>query len=257
MAKLYFIGLGLYDETSLTIQAKNAISSCKHIFAEFYTSILAGTQLDHLEKSLNTKIHVVGREFVEKDPDRMLEYAQKEDTAFLVAGDPMVATTHVDLRLRAKEKNIETIVIHGTSVYSAVAICGLQIYKFGKSVSIPYPQKGYFPTSPYDVIMANKKEGLHTVLFLDIHADVNRFMSISEAIDILFAMEEKKQGQLITKDIILVGMARLGSLEPAIKAGTPEQLKAFDFGASPHILVFPGKLHEMEEEGLQAFAGLQ
>ena len=51
----------------------------------------------------------------------------------------MIATTHVDLCINAKKKGIKTRVIHAASVVSAVrGISGLQNYKFGKAVTIPF-----------------------------------------------------------------------------------------------------------------------
>lgn len=47
------------------------------------------------------------RELVESGADKILPRSEDEDVAFLVVGDPFGATTHTDLILRAKEKNIK------------------------------------------------------------------------------------------------------------------------------------------------------
>lgn len=44
---------------------------------------------------------------VENETEEILLNADKEDVAFLVVGDPFGATTHTDLILRAREKNIK------------------------------------------------------------------------------------------------------------------------------------------------------
>ena len=49
-------------------------------------------------------------------------------------------------------------------------------------------------------------------------------------------------------------MARAGSHEPVVKAGYIEEVINHDFGAPPHTLIFPGKLHFMEAEALIALA---
>lgn len=67
----------------------------------------------------------------------MIEQAVNYEVAFLVAGDPLCATTHCDLFLRAKEKKVEVKVIHNASIMNAVASCGLSLYRFGETVSIP------------------------------------------------------------------------------------------------------------------------
>lgn len=66
------------------------------------------------------------------------------------------ATTHTDLWLRAKEMGIETRVIHNASIMNAVGACGLQLYSFGQTVSIPYFREDWQPDSWYDKVAANK-----------------------------------------------------------------------------------------------------
>ena len=69
--------------------------------------------------------------------EEVLQRAKLEEISFLVVGDPLCATTHTDLILRAVERNIPYTVIHNASVMSAAASCGLQQYQFGYTVSIP------------------------------------------------------------------------------------------------------------------------
>lgn len=47
------------------------------------------------------------RELVESNADEILPNGEDENVAFLVVGDPFAATTHTDLILRAKTKNIK------------------------------------------------------------------------------------------------------------------------------------------------------
>jgi diphthine synthase len=96
----------------------------------------------------------------------------------------MISTTHADLRIRAKERGIETKIIHGSSIVSAVCgLSGLQNYRFGKSCSLPYPAKNCFPRTPLTTILSNMRQNLHTLVYLDIQPD--RYMSVHEGIDIL------------------------------------------------------------------------
>src|SRR5206468_2271352 len=92
--------------------------------------------------------------------------------AFLVGGDPMAATTHVDLRLRAASAGIPTRIVHGASILTAAAgVLGLQIYKFGRTTTIPFPSEGFGPTSPLEVILQNRSAGLHSLVLLDLRED--------------------------------------------------------------------------------------
>jgi diphthine synthase len=253
---IYFIGLGLYDEKDITLKGLEAARKCEKVFAEFYTSLLAGTTIEKVEELIGKPIKRLSREDVELNFEKIvLSEARNKDVAFLTAGDPMVATTHADLRIRAKKAGIESYVIHAPSIYSAVAITGLQIYKFGKSATVAYPEKNWFPTSHYDVIRENKERGLHTLLFLDIKADQGRYMTANEAMDILLQVEEMKGQGVFTPETLVVVLARAGSLTPTLKAGYVKDMIEEEFGRQPHILIVPGRLHIVEAEYLVEFAG--
>ena len=253
---LYFIGLGLYDEKDITLKGLETARKCEKVFAEFYTSLLAGTTIDKVEELIGKPIVRLSREDVELNFEKIvLPEAKEKDVAFLTAGDPMVATTHSDLRIRAKKAGVESYVIHAPSIYSAVAVTGLQIYKFGKSATVAYPEKNWFPTSHYDVIKENRERGLHTLLFLDIKAERNRYMMANEAMEILLQVEEMKKEGVFTPETLVVVLARAGSLNPTIRAGYVKDMINEDFGRQPHVLIVPGRLHIVEAEYLVEFAG--
>jgi len=249
---LYFIGMGLYDEKDISIRGLETIQNCSHVFLETYTSRLMGTSRERLSGFFGKEVRTMNREDVESKPDFMLKLAKNNDVAFLVCGDPMISTTHADLRIRAQKMNIPTSLIHGASISSAVCgISGLQNYRFGKSCSVPFPEKGWFPTAPLDTINSNRKLDLHTLVFLDIKKEI--YMTINQAIEIIERMAEKT-GSISPN--LFVGIARAGSFSPKVIAGNAEKLKSTDFGEPLHILVVPGSLHHIEKEYLERFAGL-
>ena len=157
---LYLIGLGLNDEKDITIKGLEAIKNCDYIYLESYTSLLLNTSIEKLEKLYGKKIIIADRELVEKKSDEILDNATQNNVAFLVVGDVFSATTHTDLFLRAKEKNIDIKIIHNTSIRTAVGDVGLELYKYGKTTSIPCFEKGFEPETPYDVIKQNKSKAL-------------------------------------------------------------------------------------------------
>jgi diphthine synthase len=55
---------------------------------------------------------------------------------------------------------------------------------------------------------------------------------------------------------LYVGIARAGSDDPQVRAGSGAVLRLVDFGPPLHILVVPADLHEMERSYLEMFAGL-
>jgi diphthine synthase len=114
------------------------------------------------------EIITADREKVEQGADEILERAKETDVAFLVVGDPFGATTHTDLLLRAKKLSIPCQVVHNASILNAVGACGLQLYSFGETVSIPFWTDTWRPISFFDKICENKKRGLHTLCLLGV-----------------------------------------------------------------------------------------
>ncbi len=242
---LTFVGLGLYDEKDITLKGLEAIRDADVVYAEFYTSPLGGKTVEKMEEVYGKRISVLERADIEENAGKgILKLAKSQKVVLLSGGDAMIATTHVDLRLRAIDMGIETRIIHAPSISSAVAgLCGLQSYKFGKSTTVAPPYKGVISEVPYDTVIANKERGLHTLLYLDIA------MSINEALRLLEAVEEKKKREVLKKSIV-VGIARAGSDKPVVKADYLNGLKSYEFGELPHVIVLPGELHFLEKEAL-------
>jgi diphthine synthase len=255
--ELVFVGLGLYDEKGLSLRGLETIKEAGMIFAELYTSLMPAFSISKLEKLSKKKISIVSRcDLEEEAGQKILEASKKGKTVLLVPGDPLVATTHVDLRIRAKKQGIRTRIIHGASIISAViGLSGLQNYKYGRSVTIPFTNNISAVETPYRVIMENKRLGLHTLCFLDIKAEEKRHMIIPHGLENLLAMNRIKRKRVVTPDTLAVGIARAGSKNPTVKADYVAGLINYDFGPAPHSLVFPDKLHFVEAEALVTLAG--
>jgi len=248
---LTFIGLGLFDKTDVSEKGLFRIRNADRVYLECYTSRLMGATREELEEYYGRPVIPLYRHDVEQDPDAMLIEAATMDVVFLCAGDPMVSTTHADLRMRAASRGIPTAIIHAASIASAICgLSGLQNYRFGKSCSLPFPQKNWFPTTPLDVILANLSQRLHTLVYLDIQDD--RYMTVPEAVALLEEMAASRNAKIP----LYVGIARAGSDEPVVRAGPAEKIHACNFGPPLHILIVPAELHDMEREYLEMFAGL-
>lgn len=76
------------------------------------------------------------------------------------------ATTHTDLVVRAKTLGIDVKVVHNASVMNAVGVCGLQLYRYGETISIPFFTETWKPDSFYEKIQKNRMLGLHTLCLL-------------------------------------------------------------------------------------------
>ena len=256
---LTFIGLGLYDERSVTVEGREALRDADRVFAEFYTSRLVGADVADLESYHGVDIEVRPREGVERDPEAILAAAEDGDAAFLTAGDTMISTTHTDLRLRAEERGIETRVIHGVTAQSAASsLTGLQNYRFGKATTLPFPYAhgdGDVPGSVIETIDANRERGLHTVVYLDIKVgtgptgpdpDHEEYMTAADAAGLL------AHGW---RDELAVVVARAGAPDAVVAADRLSALADRDFGDPLHLLVIPGALHHVEADALVGLAG--
>jgi diphthine synthase len=256
LGELVFVGLGLHDHLGISLRALEEIRAADQVFIELYTSLLPAFSMEKLTELAGKKPrNIVRKDLEEKNGEAVIEAAERGKAVLLVPGDPLIATTHVALRIAAEKKGIRTRVVHGASIVSAaIGLSGLHNYKFGRSVTIPFPDDSVSLT-PYQVIGENKKLGLHTLCLLDIKADERRYLTINDALKQLSKIEAQKKDGVVTEDSVVVGVARAGSNNPVVKAGFVKELLNFDFSEPPHTLLFVGKLHFMETEALITLAG--
>lgn len=268
---LYLIGIGLGDEQDITLKGLNAIKSCDSIYLEHYTSII-GASKEKLEELYGKEVLIASRDLVEKEAEEKLILPAKDgNVALLVVGDIFGATTHSDLLLRAKTAGVSVVPIFNVSILNAVGIVGLELYKFGKTTSIVFPDDSWYPSTPYDVIKMNKQNGLHTLCLLDIKvaeaskeelrkslltpgyvpkASKPRFMDVKTALEVLLHIEEEKKEGIISLDTLAIGLARIGHDDFKIVSAQVKDLLSVDFGLPLHSLIIPGDLHHIEEEAL-------
>ncbi len=263
---LYLIGIGLIDEKDITLRGLELVKKASKAYLESYTSLLQCSK-DDLEKLYGKEVILADRDLVEKEADKILDEAASSDVAFLVIGDPMSATTHLDLQTRAIERGVVVEVVHNASVMTAVGVVGLELYKFGKTTSIVFPQEGWDVQSHYDVVKENLARGLHTLCLLDIKVkepskdslkkgadqqfEAARFMTVNQAVESLLSIEKKRGEEVFTDETLCIGCARIGASDMRVKSGTAKELLEMDFGGPLHSLIVPGKLHFMEEEALK------
>lgn len=266
---LHIIGLGLGDERDISLRGLLLVKSASTVFLEAYTSIL-GASHSALEDLYQRPITVADREFVEERSDIILSAAAKPGgAAFLVVGDPFGATTHSDLWLRARERGIHVNVIHNASIINAVAVTGLQIYRFGQIISLCFWTETDKPTSYYPKLIANRKEGLHTLCLLDIkvkepsleslargkrHYEPSCYMSIKQAVEQLLLIDNMLGAGELNFESMAVGVARIGQPGQLIVFASLRRLLSIDFGEPLHSLIVPARnLHFHEVDVLRCF----
>lgn len=265
---LFIVGLGLGDERDVTVRGLEAIKSCDKVFLEMYTSILR-VDKSRLEAYYGKEVVVADRNMVESEAEQIYEPAKEGNVAMLVVGDPVCATTHTDMMIRAKEFGVKVELIHNASAMGAAGCCGLQLYNFGQTVSIPFFDDNWRPTSFYPKIKYNRGGGMHTLCLLDIKVKEPdfeamkkgrtvflppRYMSVNTAAEQLIEAEEKHgEGAYNPKETLCVGLARLGQPDQCIIAGTLEELKTQEFGEPLHCLIICGETHDLEMEMVKEF----
>lgn len=256
LGEIVFVGLGLHDDLGISLRGLEEVKSANSVFVELYTSLLPDFSIKRFEETCGKRITVFSRRDIEeKNGECILNATNHGKAVLLVPGDPLVATTHVTLRIEAEKRGIKTRLVHGASILSAViGLSGLHNYKFGKSVTIPFSDVTPSET-PYDVISQNSKLKLHTLCLLDIRAEEKRYLSIGEALKTLLETEAKRKEKALTMKTLAVGIARAGSNNSQVRADFLECLLDHDFGGPPHTLVFPGELHFVEAEALVVLAG--
>ena len=248
---LYLIGIGLNDEKDISVKGLEIVKKADFVYLDNYTSKI-NCPTESLEKLYGKKIILANRQLVENDENEILKNAKAKEVAFLVVGDVFSATTHMDLYLRAKKMAIKTMVVHNASVLTAIGITGLQLYKFGKTASIPINNENV--ETPYDALKSNQQNNLHTLFILDLKEEGTDSLSVNDAIRYLLKVEMKRGERVFTDNALCIGCTKLGSLDQIIKAGKAKDLLRYNFGKGMHCLIVPAKkMHFMEEEALKIY----
>ena len=278
---LHLVGTGAGSPLNMTIGGKEIASSCDYRFLEGYTSLLGENGENKLEKLVGI-FEIIRRPEVE-NPERILELAKSNSVALLVVGDPMQATTHVDLLLRCKDEGIHTSVHHAVSAIDLVcAGLGLQSYRFGRQVSLTFPHANHLPTSPLEFIAENRFLGLHTLVLLDLDptgmgVEQPQPMTPLQAFEVMCKMVERLRedppphlelenisssrdlSRLKAVNLMLNGKiedmhavicSNLGSTNAQIKSGSLSRI-AESCVSGIHSIVITGELIGMEKDALE------
>ncbi len=268
---LHLIGIGAKKE-HINFEMKDVIDKCDSVFLEYYTSFYQDS-FEDLEKFLGKKIIVCDREMIEsKVEEEIISKAKKKDVALLILGDPLIATTHTDLLLRAKEMGVNTKVYNNVSIGNHITRTGLQFYKFGKITSIPFFSPKFMPRTPYLVFMDNHRMGAHSLFLLDLNPsnDVaykgkEKYLKASDALQFMLDIpkimlkEEEilgNEADFLDEESDVVVCSRLGFDDEKIVYGTISDMIAYDKKKNlkePVCIIIPGDLHEMEEKFLQQY----
>ena len=261
-AGLWLVGIGPGDLGHMTERAKSVAQSCSKRYLEGYTSVIPPDQEKRL-KELVGPWEKAMRPLVE-NPEVILDLAVKEPVALMVVGDPMHATTHIDLEARCLEKGVVFEVIPGMSATTlAVSLSGLQSYKFGRQVTLPYPYGDYLAISPLEMFYSNYVSGLHTLLLLDLDPtgmglDPPKPMQPDQAFEVLKAMVKKfldekgknKSLQIPVGEWGAILLSDIGTDSQRVASGNLADLAELG-GGWIHTLILPSEMSLNEKEAYE------
>ena len=260
---LWLIGIGPGDLDHMTERARGVARGCSKRYLEGYTAVLPPKEEGRLESVVGPWEKLM-RDEVE-GAEELLASAREESVALLVVGDPMQATTHIDLEDRCVEQGIGFHVIPGLSATAlAVSLSGMQSYRFGRQVTLPFATSDYLPTSPLKMLCNNFENGLHSLVLLDLDPtgmglEQPRPMSPAEAVGLLEKMaarvvdeEEGGRGLLETpvKQWNGILLSDLGTEEERVLSGPLGDLSG-QKGGMVHAFILPAEFSGMEEDAFE------
>jgi diphthine synthase len=249
---LYLIGAGIYDTFEMC-NSINILKDCDRIYIEKFTSPISDNFIQILKSNLEPrkKIEFVKRWFVE-DGRQILDESKTLNVGLVSYGDPTIATTFTELRIRAIKNNIIVKVIHAASgITSLVGESGLQIYKMGKLVTMMEERQSAI--SVYTTIFNNLNLNCHTIILTEYRQDENEsvfFLKPNDVFSRLLEVEKDIKYEFVSEDSFLIVLSRIGTDKQRIVSGKIKSLFGIDYGKGPHAIIFPSKLHFTEEDAL-------
>ena len=255
MGRLSFVGLGL-GAKGITLEGVEEMIGADVIYLEYYTTPHEPQLLKQVQVATGKSFTIVDRQFVE-DGNRILSEAEGKKVVLAVLGDPMIATTHNELRVRAIKRGTETRLIHSTTIASAAASAsGLHSYKFSRTVTVTREAVGKL-TQAYQILHENLLEGAHTLLLLEYDVQSGQGVSPADAIAGLLLAEANFKRGVVGEGTFAIMLSRLGREDAALAAGSLAELSKVEAGSPPHCLIITGKLHFTEVEAISAIFSVE
>ena len=249
---LCLIGAGIYDTVEMSNSIK-VLNSCNRIYLERFTSPISDNFISILKSTLGPekKIEIVKRWFVE-DGRQILDESKTLNVGLVSYGDPTIATTFTELRIRAMKNNIEVKVVHAASgITSLVGECGLQVYKIGKLVTMMEEKQSAI--SVYSTIFSNLNLNCHTIILTEYREDEDGsefFLKPNYVMSKLLEIEKDITYEIVSEDSFLIVVSRIGTDHQKIVSGKIKSLIDLEYGRGQHSIIFPAKFHFTEEEAI-------
>ena len=249
---LWFVGAGINSYRGLSLAAIDVLKKCDVVYVERFTSLFSDGDISGLNSATGRQAVPVQRWFVE-DGREILEASKEKQVALVTYGDPLIATTHGELRARAAKNSIKTAILHGASgIASIMGECGLHIYKFGRTVTMMSEPKSAI--SVYNTVFDNLLSGAHTLVLTEYSHDEKGafFLDPWQAFGMLLDVERDQRHHVFSEETFVVVASRIGDDDQRIVSGRIKSLAGVGFGPGPHSVIITGMLHFTEEEALES-----
>jgi len=252
---LKLVGLGL-SAGSITLEAICKIRNCRVVYVDTYTSVWF-PDIHYLAlklRSLGKEVVIARRNDLEGTAIKSLvDRAKREEICVLIPGDPLIATTHSALVVEAAKAGIDVEVGIAPSIHTAaISLSCLQVYRFGKIVTVVRPKNGVFFEYPLTVVYENRRRDLHTLMLLEIDVENRYYMTPAEALNILLEAQRRNKMDVLQLDDIIIVVEALDSDNGGVRVTTVGEALKTSFNAPPYSMIVPSKrLHPLEEECLQ------
>ena len=246
---LWFIGLGVSGISELSNNTISIIKNAEIVYLESFTSPISEDEKIQL-KNISTGKFKIAKRWLVEDGNEILDNAKEKETVLISYGDPYIATTHLELKTRAIQDNIETKTIHSSSIISSlIGEAGLHYYKVGKVLTIMDDPKSII--TPYNTIFDNLLNRIHSVILLEYNEDKSFFLEPQNALSMLLDCEEKQKRKIISSETFGIVASRIGKNDQRIISGNIGNLIKNKFGEPPHSIIIPGKLHFTESDAVK------
>jgi len=237
-------GLG-HNTEEIPIGVLKYLKEVDLVFLEGYTNIIEEDMLEYL-RSIREDIKIVDRRFVEEELEKIIIENRDKKIMLLISGNPLFATTHLYFLKFCKENGVDFKVILAPSVFDEIGKTGLFLYKFGRTVSIPFHEAESF----FDDILTNYKNSMHTLVLLDLDPINNKYLSVKEAVKRILDLDKKKGTNIFSEDKKIIICSNLGRKNEKILYITIKEALNLDIDP-PVCIIIPGRLNEIEEEILR------
>ncbi|MDP6858098.1 MAG: diphthine synthase [Candidatus Nitrosopelagicus sp.] len=246
---LWFIGLGVSGISELSDRTISIIKNAEIVYLESFTSPISEIEKEQLENITDGEFKIAKRWLVE-DGNEILNNAKQRNTVLISYGDPYIATTHLELKIRAIKDKVKTNTIHSSSIVSSlIGEAGLHYYKVGKILTIMNDPKSMI--TPYNVIFDNLLRKVHSVILLEYNEDKSFFLEPQNALSLLLGVEKTQNGKIISPNTFVIVASRIGKNDQKILSGKISNLMKREFGEPPHSIIIPGSLHFTESDAVK------